>query len=184
MLRPDLLFCAQRTDRTHAARADLASSLRCWSLAAVTDRVCWPLPPGGERRRLLMAGVPMEWRLLVYAHRWLFPARGDAEKRAVTDTTALGLGALRELDRRDAREACRQDRILSLAILETQLEPLGLTATWLSTSALSIAQGWITEPLAIVAGELASTHAERLLERAGLAPLLALLRAAASAGLV
>jgi hypothetical protein len=74
-------------------------------------------------------------------------------------------------------------QLLSLTILETHLEPLGLTASWLSTSALSVAVGWLAEPLTIVAGELASTHAEQLLERAGCAPLLALLREAASAGL-
>jgi hypothetical protein len=67
-------------------------------------------------------------------------------------------------------------QLLSLTILETHLEPLGLTATWLSTSALSVVQGWLTEPLTIVVGELASTHAEQLLGRAGCAPLLALLR--------
>jgi hypothetical protein len=48
---------------------------------------------------------------------------------------------------------------------------------------LSVAQGWLLEPLTIVAGELVSTHAARLLERAGCLPLLALLRVVASAGL-
>ncbi|KAJ1627868.1 hypothetical protein T492DRAFT_1021801 [Pavlovales sp. CCMP2436] len=71
-------------------------------------------------------------------------------------------------------------QIFSLAILETHLEPTGLTDSWLQTSALSFAQGWLAEPLTIISGMLVSTHAERLIERAGCFPLLSAFRAYAA----
>ncbi|KAJ1621568.1 hypothetical protein T492DRAFT_886738 [Pavlovales sp. CCMP2436] len=71
-------------------------------------------------------------------------------------------------------------QIFSLAILESYLEPTGLTESWLQTSALSFAQGWLAEPLTIISGMLVSTHVERLIERAGCFPLLSAFRAYAA----
>jgi len=105
--------------------------------------------------------VPAEWRLLLAAHRRLWPAVEGKSRGRTSTTEYVGGKPVRFRASRPVRIffaifpwlvaaiALLFTQLYTLSILENHLEPLHVTNEWLLASAWSVVQDWLVEPVVI-----------------------------------